>query len=276
MGQSSSKSIAKTVHKTVSRIQEQAAKATVSATPPPSQKERDDGGFQRGGGPTSSADTKQLEHLRRHQQYGARTVPSATESPSTELDPELLSFLQEQGPLERKVDKDFTSKRLLRESLKPLDEADQVSPVDKRRITEETPISAFDTQHTTKRTSNFSRGLSPADLEDQKRFGLEADEIFNLLAERDSHEAENMSHEDELLVQQTKAVLGVPAILRDLDNSYVGAWPENVPKLQLLKLQPVRKNQIMLSVEAWQVRESSVMSRMASRSQGRTPKSEDS
>jgi hypothetical protein len=50
-------------------------------------------------------------------------------------------------------------------------------------------------------------------------------------------------------LRQTLKYVEVPVVMKDTDDSYVGAWPERVEMLQFLKLVEMPKTKVKLVLE---------------------------
>lgn len=183
-----------------------------------------------------------------------------------EMPQDLINFLSE-NPLERRVDKDMTSKKVydqIKEEEGRRMQQDQEAKLRKRRkmpIVENMDMDGLDRKdlddmtYMTSRTTNFSTKRS----EDENKAGLHLKdvELFQLLKRIQTEEfsaekyvSDNAStyriKEDEIeasvaLIQNIQKYVGVPTVMQDdTDKSLVGAWPNRVADLELMKLKPIK------------------------------------
>ena len=191
-----------------------------------------DAGFTRGFGPQLKSDIMQTHFLQQKAKESGRE--------GVEMDPELVKFLQDMGPLERKVDEQFTSKRLLKEG----ELIDRVERRDKHRTIRDMPLMGEAMDHTTKRTTNFGTAVK---IEDDDDFGCRDWQLYEMLKRRDTmdastfwtniHKAPNVS--DELRLQQIQQLqntlyfIDLPIVMRDKkDKTYLGIWPQSLDELR--------------------------------------------
>jgi hypothetical protein len=95
----------------------------------------------------------------------------------------LIKFLNDIGPLERKVDVGLTFPRL-RESLQIQELERRQEEQDKRRIVSEMPLMGVEMDHVTKRTTNFSS----IDKVKDTTFGLTAIQMYVMVAQNKTNE----------------------------------------------------------------------------------------
>lgn len=191
-----------------------------------------DAGFTRGFGPQVRSDIMQTYFLEQKAKETGRE--------GLEMDPELVKFLQDMGPLERKIDEKYTSKRLLKEG----GLIDQVEPRDKHRTIRDMPLMGEEMDYTTKRTTNFGTAV---EVEADDDFGCRDWQLYEMLKKRDTmdasafwtdiHKASNVS--DELRLQQTQQLqsalhfIDSPVVIRDKkDKSFLGIWPRDLDEIR--------------------------------------------
>jgi len=183
-----------------------------------------------------------------------------------EMPQDLLDFLNDGGPLERKVNKERTSSKVY-ESLKS--EQEQV-----RKEVEETKLrrrrimpmvehrsagqEVEEDGTATSRTTNFS---STNKEEDDQHLRLSDAELFRFLSQLKNNQVtpeeivtqyyENS--EGSMLAQDRKAkhigsiqnmdkYMGVPVLMEDTDKSIIGAWDHRVEDLKLLRVKIAQEN----------------------------------
>jgi hypothetical protein len=143
---------------------------------------------------------------------------------------------------------------------------------DSTRIQQSMPLAARVQGFDTTRTSSFSH---KADIDDPKDFGLDILDLYRLVVRQPNHhhqdeslkrrqsqiykehvqnrdtsvwtEAEKEHHLK--LLQYTQQYLQVPVILKDDDDTYVGAFARDASKLQNMKLTLMPKTSVMLVME---------------------------
>ncbi len=174
----------------------------------------------------------------------------------------MIDFLNDAGPLERVVDKDFTSDKVydsLLEEEEQRRQQEQQSKQRKRRrmpIIEQTKAEDGDMDAmdgtTVERTTNFSQAVKEEKegdvrMSDKELFAL-ALELQNdettpekYLSDRFGREEKVIFSEDEKkynidLLQSMKHYIAIPLLMQDTDKSLVGVTPENVETLKMLKL----------------------------------------
>lgn len=229
-------------------------------------------------------DPSAMQGFKRDQWSPSETLPSekvqnefltgtkGTKGSAQELPEDLIKFLNDAGPLEKKVDKNLTSPKVY-ESL--LDEQEQMRQQQQSRqrrrrmmpmISSEGDAVETDSEGKEEnetdgtmvsKTTNFSTKKI-----DEGRPGifLEDDEIFRLLSEYQKektsaesfiderlsdveHGSNAMSDEEKReyveLVNNMLQYTGVPILMQDTDKSYVGAWNNKVEDLKLAGVRPV-------------------------------------
>lgn len=190
-----------------------------------------------------------------------------------EMPEDLIKFLNNAGPLERKVDKSMTSPRVYESLEEEEEQRRQREEEAKLRSRRDMPMVEGDDTLTTTRTTSFSTygdGDDPSDLR------LTPEEMHDVLAARttgggggavdDSAAAADaylderfppqsppssgsgpaapaMSQEDRrrnhVLLRGLYEHLGLPVLMKDTDGSYVGAWDHRVEDLRRMNLEVV-------------------------------------
>lgn len=175
---------------------------------------------------------------------------------SGDMPDDLLKFLNDVGPLERKVDKDFTSPRL-RQSLHQQEELERREQEDDaRRSVREMPIMGEEMDHVTRRTTNFATAAAK-DVEEGD-FGLTEVQMFEMLALEKSNIqmwAEGGGIDDAekeaqvRLIESTRKYLDLPVIMKDKDKEFMGMYEDQVKSSDLfrLTLQPATGVKLVLS-----------------------------
>jgi hypothetical protein len=200
-----------------------------------------DGGFQRGMGLSIRQDEEQEAFLK-SQQRGRG---------NEELSPDLIKFLQDLGPIQRKKTTGPRVRKRQLEEQEHLEEQERKPLKDGREI-RQMPIMQ-ETTFMTARTTNFSRKT-----EEEDPFGLTGRKLFQLLQDGNvacaaqvetANEKEKQEYSD--LLYNSVKYLQVPIIMKDTDDTYVGTWPESVADMKLAKLTVVPESQvrILLAVE---------------------------
>jgi hypothetical protein len=224
-------------------------------------------GFTRGEGPfIDPRDEKQRQFLEKQ----AKNAPK-------EMPPDLLEFLKDAGPLQIKVEKKKKSVPQIQSKSQPQLAVQDLQVVEQKtgknvetspRRRELMPLAENVKGFNTVRTTSFSYRQ---DTQDAKDFGVgdvldiydlvvrkhtmpsidEAVESFykDRVKDRDTEwtDAETERHRE--LLRQTLKYVEVPVVMKDTDDSYVGAWPERVEMLQFLKLVEMPKTKVKLVLE---------------------------
>lgn len=189
-----------------------------------------------------------------------------------EMPDDLIKFLNDAGPLEKKVDKELTSPKVYESLLNEQEQMRQQQQSRQRRrrmmpmVTTESTMDTNSEEGTDEkqmdgtmvsRTTNFSTRKI-----DEGRPGihLEDDVIFSLLLESQKEKitAESfihkrfpeLEHGSNALTDEEKREYmdllnnmlkhtGIPVLMQDTDKSYVGAWNDKVEDLKLAGVRPV-------------------------------------
>jgi len=187
-----------------------------------------------------------------------------------EMPEDLISFLNEAGPLERKVDKEFTSPKVYDSLLEEEEQRRQQQQADnqrRRRIMpmmereesgREGSVDARMDGSTVSRTTNFSTSKKKEETEftmtDEDLYKLLSDlqsglvttdqfllnkqkKVQNLSAVADEQEKEYVD-----LIENMQRFNGIPTLMQDTDKSLVGAWSDQVEQLKLLNVRVAPDN----------------------------------
>lgn len=193
-------------------------------------------GFTRGMSPSIRQDMEQQVFLESQQHPGTKN------NPNQEMPEDLINFLQDMGPVTRNK----AVPRLRKHQQEELERIDR----DSRRELRDMPIME-ETKFTTSRTTSFSRKV------EQEKFGVTGRELHQLLLSSNMEstiaatleqngvdKAERNIFSD--LLRNSIKYLEVPVIMKDTDDTYVGAWPDRVDDLKLMKLTVVPESQVRL------------------------------
>jgi hypothetical protein len=156
------------------------------------------------------------------------------------LPDDLIKFMTDVGPLKRKEEITTQRRRLPRTTSSLMDSSDHVvsqSPAaDKTRRTENMRLAENIAGFETSRTTSFSHRQDVVDPDDG---GLDVVQFYGLLTGQSSIESFCKPNIDEherkqqlQLLEQSLQYLQLPVLLRDSDDTYVGAWPEKATDLQ--------------------------------------------
>lgn len=172
----------------------------------------------------------------------------------------MIKFLNDVGPLERKVDQDFTSPRL-RESLlqQSQKQQDADSKDDDKRTIRDMPLMGEEMDHVTARTTNFSTSKLSVEAEQEQVFGLTEVQLYEMMALQKTNDEmwnETMSSKDDdekdlkfEWMNQSRNYLDIPVILKDKDGDYLGVRKQDVNSSDMfrLTLQPAKGVKFVLS-----------------------------
>lgn len=199
-------------------------------------------GFSRGAGLRTHQEDVQRQFLQAQQQKGANNHnnSSGDSTYKDKLPDDLIKFMTDVGPLTRKGETTQRRRRLPRTNAAASVDEDassgQSPAADKTRRTENMRLAENIAGFETSRTTSFSH---KHEVVDPKDAGLDVVQIYSLLAGRstmDSYCPPSLDEKDrqvqlrllEQLIQYTQ----LPVLLRDTDDTYVGAWPEKAQDLQ--------------------------------------------
>jgi hypothetical protein len=183
----------------------------------------------------------------------ASRAPAATPRPVApptavypEMPPEMIKFLQDVGPL-RKPDDDNTPVKAAIKKKPPRNwnegafASDPKRGSDPTRRVEPMPLAENIPGFDTNRTTNFS--YKEEVLQDGQ---LVIEDFYRLLARPDQLLFPESPKE---LLQQSYHFLHLPVILRDTDDTLVGAFPDRVDDLVRTKLVPTEITQVKLVLQ---------------------------
>mmetsp|Transcript_21133 Transcript_21133/g.29857 ORF Transcript_21133/g.29857 Transcript_21133/m.29857 type:complete len:269 (-) Transcript_21133:1305-2111(-) len=203
------------------------------------------GGFKRGEGPEIVQDAQQRAFLEQTKGKEVKEMPD-----------ELIRFLNDVGPLERKIDRDLTSPRLRKKLQSELENSDD----GEHRTRREMPIME-DSGFMAQRTTNFSTqektsveedmsGATDLDLYNMFLSKKSPEEVIKQFIDTKSFADKQKQEKEENLLRHTLDLIGLPVIMKDIDDTYVGAWKDNVKDLEQRRLHVVSENKIRLTLAA--------------------------
>jgi len=199
---------------------------------------------------------------------GSNLVNPKENGQPREMPQDLINFLAE-NPLERRVDKDMTSKKVYESIKEDEGRREQQKQEAKLRQTRAMPIvenldldqvsdqgKREELKHlkemTTKRTTNFSSTSSSSDDDEIGGLRFKDVDLFQFVKKlqangiiAEKYISENTESykikEEEIqasieLIQNLQKYTGIPTIMEDIDKSVVGVWPDRVGQMQKLKL----------------------------------------
>lgn len=196
-----------------------------------------------------------------------------------EMPEDLIKFLTDTGPIQRKIDKSQTSPRLY-DSLVNEEEERKAREVEskKRPRRREMPMMEGVDDVTTSRTTNFSMQTIEEEGDDPTALHLTDEELYNMLVARKSGHCdpddgstdiasaaslyldrhfssvvditEEQRKSNVTMLQNVLRYNGIPVLMKDTDGSYVGAWDHKVSDLKMMKLKPVPRDKFVYCYEA--------------------------
>jgi hypothetical protein len=178
---------------------------------------------------------------------------SQHQTENQEMPEDLIKFLQDMGPVERKT---TTGPRIRKHQL---EEQQELAKRLEGRQKRDMPIMEdTGTQFTTTRTTNFSRREEEEDafprLKGRKLYQLlqgdnKETTVESLVQKSDADKEEKKVYSD--LLHNSLKYLQIPVIMKDTDDTYVGVWPDKVEDMKKMKLKQVPDSEvrILLSVE---------------------------
>ena len=210
----------------------------------------------------SSRSTNRDEYspTRGHDQSSPPLTGSVPEMPA-----DLIKFLNDAGPLERQVDKELTSSKVY-EALKDDRAREEQAKEANRRVRKRVPImssykelaennsnSDVDDGTTTERTTNFStreqapggfgvtreefyrilNGLDSVDVDSpdwKRRVESEYDQLINFKPEKNKKSFDRLK--DRALLEDSLRLIGIPTIMKDADEDYIGVWKKRVDEVK--------------------------------------------
>ena len=183
--------------------------------------------------------------------------------------------MNESGPLERKVDKEFTSDKvyesLLEEEEQRRQQKEEARQRKRRRmpmienmgVGEDGDVGNNMDGMTVERTTNFSQATKEEDVTDIR---LSDKDLFDLLHNLQENKTTADSHLSEIaftneeerneninLLENMKRYSGIPVLMQDTDKSLIGAPQDNVEALKFIKVRMAPDNvQLTFTVESAQ------------------------
>ena len=159
--------------------------------------------------------------------------PPSTQESMPEMPEDMVQFLKDVGPL-----KDPSNNKAQPQRKKKLPRHS-----DPRRTVEAMPLAKNIPGFDTNRTSSFSY------KQDDEEWGLDVNDFYDLL--EGSNDFKDVApvevHE---LLEQTKNSIALPVLLRDTDDSYVGAWADQADSLvQFEKLSRTDPSRVQLVLQ---------------------------
>ncbi|CAB9524418.1 expressed unknown protein [Seminavis robusta] len=210
--------------------------ATATRPPPPPPRPDINTGFLRGqiSDPRDAAQEQFLVH-----QSGNKTNAQTQEQ--QELAPDLLKFLQDAGPLEKKVNKELTSPRILKElEQEKGEESEKLHRFEaaQRRRDDMRLVDNIE-GFSTPRTTNF---FTSSTLEEEKDFGLTDLDLYEMLKQQkdpEQYHTEKVSgaewskeeiQQQQQLLKDTLDSIALPVVVKDTDMQYVGLYQKELDK----------------------------------------------
>jgi len=182
-------------------------------------------------------------------EFSDNRATTASTNQNSEMPPELVKFLRDAGPLKPKAERGVTTESTPKPMPRHLDRSTD-HRLESMRLAENVP--GFNTN----RTTSFSH---KHDASEENEFRLDVIDMYQLLAERkvddfynqqlDSYPEKPSASEQEnhrRLLKQSLDFIELPVILRDTDNTYVGASSDRVEDLKMMKLSETFPTQVKL------------------------------
>lgn len=179
----------------------------------------------------------------------------------TDMPEELLKFIQDVGPTQKTVDREFTAPRLLEEAnVEELKKLESVRKVTRERL--KMPLVEGDNSFTTTRNTNFSRQSRTQ----ERDFGLSNLQLYRLLTNRDKIEKEGIDDFYESVMSTEEAALWspeekaahkkllndalhsieVPVLRTDSEGTFFGLYAKDVPGEEVKAIQPIPESKVKL------------------------------
>ena len=197
---------------------------------------------------------------------------SAQTSKNTEMPEDLLKFIQDVGPTEKSVDREFTSSRLLKdENVDELNKLESNRTARRERV--RMPLMQGEDSFVTEKNTNFSAStvVSSADKHD---FGLTHVQLYEFLTQlgdakgegkfidefhkkivSDSEErqtdysspkGQELKKTELHLMEQTLKVLEVPTLRTNEDGDILGLHSKDVPGPEMKSISTIPEDKIMI------------------------------
>mmetsp|Transcript_25818 Transcript_25818/g.60535 ORF Transcript_25818/g.60535 Transcript_25818/m.60535 type:complete len:321 (+) Transcript_25818:120-1082(+) len=289
MGQNASKGLNKTTRKVTER-------ATSLKRPPiPSRTTRasnpslgNPGSFLRGEGIAAQdvRDKGQEIYLQQEQQrkkyrdqitenasIAGTSGTSSIGSVNGDMPEDLLKFIQDVGPANKSVDREFTTGRLLRkENEEELNKVESVRTAKRERV--RMPLMKGEENFTTEKNTNFSVGHRQTTASSEEReFGLSNLQLYDLLSRKNeesnerivrnfhqdvlsdheedgpknsSGKGEDLKMEEFHLLLQTLQVLEIPKLRINADGDILGLYSKDVPGPEMTSIKSIPENKALL------------------------------
>jgi hypothetical protein len=224
---------------------------------------------------------KQLQQENKSQRIegtSAAGPPATNSNPAggyKEMPEDLLKFIQDVGPAERSVDREFTATRLLeKENQEELDKAESVRTAKRERV--RMPLIQGDKSFTTEKNTNFAiRDESKSASAGKKHdFGLSNLLLYEFLIQKDdiadrieivgnfhekilsdseedrpnylSPEGEELKKKELELLSQTLNALEVPKLRINSDGDVLGLYSKDVPGPEMTSISTIPESKIKL------------------------------
>jgi len=292
MGQNGSKGLNKAAGKVAKQVHQLNRPPIPSRTPRASNPSPDNpGSFLRGEG-IAARDARdrcqeiylQQEHQRqkfKDQQTqnspgtGTRGT-SSTGSMNADMPEDLLKFIQDVGPANKSIDREFTTTRLLKkENEEELNKVESVRTAKRERV--RMPLMQGEENFTTEKNTNFSIRDDPttASSSEKRHFGLSNLQLYDFLSlkneernERivnDFHEkilanyqeegdqpdyssskGKELKMEELHLLSQTLEVLEIPKLRINADGDILGLYSKDVPGPEMTSIRSIPENKAVL------------------------------
>jgi hypothetical protein len=235
-------------------------------------------GFTRGEGPANS-DGSVYRDPRDESQRQFLEKQAGGDSKYKEMPDDLVKFLVDAGPIVKK-DKKTPLQAKFKPTVKdnsraphqpnsiPIDQETGKAVESSPRRREAMPLAKDVEGFNTTRTTSFSY---KQDQEDDRDFGVgDVLDLYDLVARkhtlpsinaavesfykdrikgRDIEWTDEETQQHHELLRQALEYIEIPVVMKDTDDSYIGAWPERVEELKYLKIEKMSKTQVKLVME---------------------------
>lgn len=253
MGQRASRSLAGRLEKGMQKYRGEMEK-DIQRTIQEKQRQATPGGFTDPNALDAGFTRGQSAPIRQDQEQEAFLRSQSPVVDNQEMPEDLIRFLQDMGPVERKEPK---GPRIRKHQLEQQQELERQQKDEGRQV-REMPIMEDVEKFTTSRTTNFSR----REEEEEKFAGLTGRQFYRLLQDTDKDiTIESILQESDVtddeqkayseLLQNSLKYLQVPVIMKDTDDTYIGVPSEKVNDMKKMKVKEVPDSEvrILLSVE---------------------------
>ena len=290
MGQSASKGLNKATGKVTKRAPSLKRPPIPSRTPRPSNTSLGNpGSFLRGEG-IASQDVRDrgqeiyLQQERQRQKYGDQKIgkssiastpgTSSIESLNGDMPEDLLKFIQDVGPANKTVDREFTTTRLLKKgNEEELNKIESVRTTKRERV--RMPLMQGANNFTTEKNTNFSvgDGLTTASSSEKHDFGLSNLQLYDFISRKNEKMNESVVsdfhkkilseyEEDETnysspigerlktkelqLLLQTFQALEIPTLRINSDGDILGLYSKDVPGPEMTSIRSIPETKAVL------------------------------